>query len=145
MCIRLVVLLMWGVGGMQSMKFAAAGEEVVEALSNYRKSSFWWFGNPACCYSTGSTQTEKDKVCAPLRPAWEKRGESTVWFSVSGALLNDWANGGYVDVLFTCGECSFSSLESWFCSEERVWDWVTKDILNCFKEVRCQQVDALGI
>ena len=40
-------------------------------------------------------------------------------FSVSGALLDDWANGGYADVLFTCGECS--SFGSWSCSEEKVW------------------------
>ena len=34
-------------------------------------------------------------------------------FSVCGAPLDDWANCGYVDVLFTCGECSFSSFGSW--------------------------------
>ena len=32
-----------------------------------------------------------------------------MWFSVCGVTLDDWANAGYVDVLFTCGECSFSS------------------------------------
>ena len=31
-----------------------------------------------------------------------------------GEPLDDWANGGYVDVLFTCGECSFSSFGSSF-------------------------------
>ena len=27
---------------------------------------------------------------------------------MSGAPLDDWANGCYVDILFTCGECGFS-------------------------------------
>ena len=35
-------------------------KEVVEALSNYKKSNFWWFGNPACGDLTGSNQIEKD-------------------------------------------------------------------------------------
>ena len=26
-------------------------------------------------------------------------------------------DGGYVDVLFTCGECGFIPLESWSCSK----------------------------
>ena len=30
-------------------------------------------------------------------------------------------NGGYVDVLFTCGECGFGSLGSWSYSIEWVW------------------------
>ena len=42
-------------------------------------------------------------------------------FSVCGAPLDDWVNGGYVDLLFTCGECGFSSFGSWSCSEEKVW------------------------
>ena len=48
-----------------------------------------------------------------------------MWF----APLDDWNNGSYVDFLFTCGECSFSSSKSWSCSEERVWDLVTKSVL----------------
>ena len=59
-----------------------------------------------------------------------------------GAPLDDWANGY---VLFTCGECAFSSLESWYYSEERVRDLVTKSMLNCFREMRCQQGDSPGI
>ena len=39
-------------------------------------------------------------------------------FSVGGAPLDEWADGGNVDVLFTCGECGFSSFGSWSCSEE---------------------------
>ena len=39
-------------------------------------------------------------------------------FSVCGAPLDDWVNGGYVDVLFTCDEYGFHSLGSWSCSEE---------------------------
>ena len=33
-------------------------------------------------------------------------------FSVHGVPLDDCANGGYVDALFTCGERGFSSLGS---------------------------------
>ena len=82
---------------------------MVEALSNYNKSYLWWYGHPACGDSTGSTGW----------PVWGKRGKGVVWFSVCGAPLSDWANGRYVDVLFTCGECGFSSFRSWYCSEER--------------------------
>ena len=35
-----------------------------------------------------------------------------------GAPLDDSANSGNVDVLFTCGECGFSYFGSWSCSEE---------------------------
>ena len=57
---------------------------------------------------------------------------------MSGASLDDWANRSYVNVLFMCGECGFSFLESWSCSEERVWDLVRKSMLDCFREVRYQ-------
>ena len=93
-------------------------KEVVEALSNYKKYYFWWYGNPACVYATGSNQIEKGQVRVPPRPVWKKRGEWTVWFRVFGAPLDDWANVGNVAVLFACGECVFSSFENWSCSEE---------------------------
>ena len=109
-------------------------KEVVEALSNYKKSYFWWYVNPACGDSTGSKWIEKDQACVSPRPVWGKRGEGAVWFSVCGAPLDDWANGGYVNVLFTCGECGFSSFVSWSFSEEYVWDWVTKGMLHCFSK-----------
>ena len=36
----------------------------------------------------------------------EGRGEKGQCDLVCGAPWNDWGNGGYVDVLFTCGVCS---------------------------------------
>ena len=39
---------------------------------------------------------------------FQGRGEKGQCDLVCGASLGDWANGGYVDVLFTCGECGFS-------------------------------------
>ena len=60
----------------------------------------------------------KDQALLSARPVWGKMGERAVWFSVCGAPLDNWANGGYVDVLFMCGECDFSSFGSWSCSEE---------------------------
>ena len=51
---------------------------------------------------TGSNLIKKNQACVPPRPAWGKRGKRAVWFSVCGAPLDDWANGGYVDVLFMC-------------------------------------------
>ena len=41
-----------------------------------------------------------------------KRGEQAVLFSACETLSDDWANGGYVDVLLLCGECGCGSLES---------------------------------
>ena len=41
---------------------------------------------------------------------WGKSGEEEVSFSVCGAPLDYWANGGYVNILFTCGDCGFCSL-----------------------------------
>ena len=41
-----------------------------------------------------------------------------MWFSACGAPSEDWANGGYVDVLFTCGKYGFGSLGSWSYSKE---------------------------
>ena len=93
-------------------------KEVVEALSNYKKYYFWWYGNLACGDATGSNQIEKGQARVSPRPVWEKRGEWTVWFRVFGALLDDWASSGYVTVLFACGECVFSSFENWSCSGE---------------------------
>ena len=37
----------------------------------------------------------------------EKRQCDLVW-----SIFGDWANGGYVDVLFMCGECGFTSFGS---------------------------------
>ena len=45
------------------MEFVAAGwlvyREVVETLSNYKKSYFWRYRNPTCGDSTESNQIEK--------------------------------------------------------------------------------------
>ena len=49
-----------------------------------------------------------------------KGGERAVQFRVCGSPLNDSANGGYVDALFTCGEYRFSSFWNLSCSEEKV-------------------------
>ena len=53
---------MWGVGGLQVHGIRSRRlvyKEVVEALSNYKKSNFWWFGNLAFGDSTGSNLIEK--------------------------------------------------------------------------------------
>ena len=107
---------MWGVGGMQVHGICShrlVYREVVETLSNYKKSYFWWYWNPACSDSTRSNRIGKDQGRVSARLVWGKMGEWSVWFSAFGAPLNDWANGGNVDVLFTCGECGFSSFGSW--------------------------------
>ena len=67
------------------------------------------------CWLDWEYQIEKDQTCVSPRPVWGKMGEGAVWFSVCGVPLDDWANGGYVDVLFTCGECHLSSFGSWSC------------------------------
>ena len=73
-------------------------KEVVEALSDYEKSNFWWFRNPACGDSTGSNQIEKHQGRVSLRLVLGKRAEGAAWFSVFGAPLDDWVNDGYVDI-----------------------------------------------
>ena len=50
-----------------------------------------------------------------------------------------------VDVLFTCGECGLNSLENWSYYKEWVWNLGIKSMLHCFREVKCQQGDTLGI
>ena len=103
------------------MEFMTAGlgyREAVENLRHYKKSYFWWSENPTCGDPTGSNWIEKDQDHVPPRPVWGKRGEGAVRFSLCGVPLDDWANGGYVDVLFTCGECSFSSFRSWSTHSE---------------------------
>ena len=59
-----------------------------------------------------------------------------------GAPLDDWANGGYVDVLFTCGECGFYSLGSWSYFKEWVWNLETKFMLywNLVLDVDCYRI-----
>ena len=69
-------------------------------------------------------------------PNWKRTGSCISWtcFEEKGAPLDHWANGGYVDVLFTCGECSFCSLGSWSYSKA----WVklrTKSMWHCSREV----------
>ena len=56
-----------------------------------------------------------------------------------GTPLDDWANGGYVDVLLTCGEFGFSSLGSWSYSKEWVRNLGTISMLYYFREVKYQQ------
>ena len=68
---------------------------------------------PLAVIRLGVTGLKKNQARVPPRPVWGKKGDGAVRFSVCGAPLDDWANCGYVDVLFTCGECSFSSFGSW--------------------------------
>ena len=55
-----------------------------------------------------------------LLDLFEGSGEKGQCDLVCEASLDDWANGGYADVLLmlTCGECGFSSFGSWSCSEK---------------------------
>ena len=83
--------------------------------------------NLACGDSTGSNRIEKGKVVYPLdlfEGRW-KKGQCDLVYRV---LLEDWAMLVYVDVLFTCDECSFNSLGSWSYSKEWVWILGTKSI-----------------
>ena len=69
-------------------------KDVVEARSSYKKSYFWWFGNPPCGDSSGSNWIDKyqDRVSLDL---FEARGEKglCVW-CVCGVPLDDWATIG---------------------------------------------------
>ena len=131
MRIWLEMLWMWGMGGLQVHRIRSRRllyKEVVEVRSNYKKSYFWWFGNPTCGDSTGSKQIEKDQDRVSDRLALGKRAERAVWFSARGAPSDDWGNGGYVYVLFTCGECGFGSIRNWSYSKELVKNFRTKSV-----------------
>ena len=61
---------------------------------------------------------------------------------VCGVLLDDWAILVYVDVLFTCDECSFNSLGSCSYSKECVWILGTQSIYSYIHSfVKCQLGD----
>ena len=83
--------------------------------------------NPACSDSTGSNRIENGKVVYIL-DLFEGRWEKRQCDLMCGVLLDDSAMLVYVDVLFTCGECSFSSLGSWSDSKELVWILGTQSI-----------------
>ena len=75
---------------------------MVQIRSNYKKSSFWWFGNPTRGDSTGSNWTEKDKIVY-LLDLFVRMGKKGQCDLVYGAPLNVWAMMlVYVDVLCTC-------------------------------------------
>ena len=117
--------------------------------------------NPTCGDSTGSNRIEKGKVEYLLylfEGRWEKRQCDLVcgrWEKgqcdlVCGKLLDDWAMLVYVDVLFTCGECSFNSLGSWSYRKESVGNLGTQSInsfihLFIHSFVKCQLGDTPGI
>ena len=105
----------------------------------------WWFENTTLGDSIGRNWIELNQGRVSPRPVWGKRGEGAVWFSVWAAPLDNWANGGHVDVFLTCVDHGFSPLESWFYSKELVWNFGTKGMLHCFRERRCQQGDTPGI
>ena len=60
----------WQVHGIRSRRIVY--KEVVEVLSDYKKSYFWWFENPAFSDSTGSNRIEKDQDRVSDRFAWGK-------------------------------------------------------------------------
>ena len=65
-------------------------------------------------------------------------GSVSVIYCVRSA--DHWVNGGYVDVLFTCGEFSFCFLES--CSYSKEWVKLgTKGVWHCSSKVKCHQGD----
>ena len=45
--------------------------------------------------------------------------------------------GLMVFIIFTCGECGFSSVGSWYYSRECVWILGTKNMLHCLRKVKC--------
>ena len=106
------------------MEFVAVGcvyKEVVGALSNcnVRNLTSGDLVILLVVIRPGVTGLKKTRLVY-LPDQFEGRGEKEQFDLVCGAPLNDWANASYVNVLFTCGEGSFNSLESWCCSEERV-------------------------
>ena len=105
--------------------------------------------NPTYGDSTGSNRIEKGKV-EFLRYLFGGRWRKRQCDLVCGVLLDDWAMLVYVDVLFTCGECSFNSLGSWSYRKESVGNLGTQSInsfihLFIHSFVKCQLGDTPGI
>ena len=119
-------------------------KEVVEAHQIIKNLTTGDLGIPFVVIRAGVSGLKKCRL-VHLPDLFEGGRDKGHYDLVCGAPLDDWANGGYVDVLFKCGENGFSSLQSWSCSEERVWNLLTKRMLDCFREVRCQQADTPGI
>ena len=131
--IWLEVLPAWGVGGLPVHVIRSrrlVHKEVVELGSNYKKSYFWWPGNPRCSDSTGSNQIGKGQHHVSARFAWGKGKKGAVWLSACEAPSDHWANIDYVDVLLMCGECGLGLLGSWYYSKEWVCNLGTKGVLK---------------
>ena len=129
-CLQLRVLSMWGVGGLQEYGFFCSRyvfSEAIEAGSNYQIFCLWWIRNNTCGDSTISTRIEKGRVGVSPRLVWRKTRGGMIWFSVSEALLDDWAIGGSIDVFLTYGMVLV------------LWGFKDKIMLHCFREVNCQQ------
>ena len=76
----------FGVDGLQVQGIGIRSlvyKDVLELRWNYKKSYFWWLGNPACGNSTGVTGLKK-KV-EYLLNSLRKGGGGAVWFSVWNA------------------------------------------------------------
>ena len=73
-------------------------KEVADVGSNYKKSYFWWPGNPACVNSTGNNRTGKNQGHVSARLVWGTGREGALWLSAHGAPSAHWANDDYVDV-----------------------------------------------
>ena len=122
--IWLEVLWVWGVGGLpvhgiysHRLVHKEVSKEVGSNYTNYKKSYFWWPGNPGCSESTGSNRIGKGQGHVSARLVWGKVREGVVWLSACGTSSDYWANGDYADVLLKCGECGLGSLGSWSYSK----------------------------
>ena len=96
MRIRLEVLWNWGEDGLQVHGIGSRRlvyKEVAGVWSNYKKTYFWWFGNPACGKSTRNNWIEKYKV-VHLLDLFEGRGDKEQYDLVCGEPLDDSANAG---------------------------------------------------
>ena len=98
-----------------------------EAGSNYQIFCLWWIRNNTCGDSTISNRIEKGRVGVSPGLVWRKTRGGMIWFSVSEALLDDWAIGGSIDVFLTYGMVLV------------LWGFKDKIMLHCFREVNCQQ------
>ena len=114
--------------------------EVVKVESNYKRSYFWWPGNPASGDSTESNRIEKVQGCVSAGLVWGKGREGAMWLSACGVASDNQDNGDYIDVSLTCCECGSGSMGSWSYSKEWVWNLGTKSV-----KVKLQHDDIPGI
>ena len=103
---------MWVVGGMPVHGICGSRLVYREVVETIRYPTFGDVGIQLVVIRLWETGLKKIKI-ADLPDLYEGTLEKGQCDLVCGAPLDDWANGGYVYELFTCGEHTFTFFRNW--------------------------------